>query len=377
MYKRESPAPSELAQRTSPPLPSPPIEDKIPRKRVVGGEPSIEDILASIRRAIEDDDASIPACLDEDRHDFSVARLAEGSDHYFSSIACAFEDNELVGARKKDAVEFAVSHPNVVARNVPFLVDAWAFLPQDRETASRRAREIFGDDASLRSGTSAILKRGSALRIELQAGDWAVEPKSQTMVWTGHVTNASFRVTPGTEAPNGIVHAVCKIFLHRARIGEIHFELLVGEKPGERPHVRSAKRLTGFASYASKDRSRVLATIQGIEKFVDVFMDVRNLKAGDPYPTHLLREIDASDVLYLFWSEHARQSEWVNKEWRYGFDRRGIDFIDPVPLVDPRKVPPPPELADKKHFDDWTLAFLEYGKAYTDELPNHLGHDGF
>lgn len=189
------------------------------------------------------------------------------------------------------------------------------------------------------------------------------------MVWTGHITNASFRITPDANVSNGIVHAVCKIFFRRTRIGEIHFDLVLGEKPGDRAHFKQAKRLVGFVSYASKDRSRVLATVQGIEKFADVFMDVRNLKPGDTYPTRLLREIDASDVLYLFWSEHARQSEWVDKEWRYGFDKRGIDFIDPVPLVDPRKVPPPFELADKKHFNDWALAFLEYEKAYEDSRP--------
>jgi hypothetical protein len=177
------------------------------------------------------------------------------------------------------------------------------------------------------------------------------------------VTSASFRIRPDVDVPNGTVNAVCKIFLGRSRVGEIQFDLALGEKQGEKA-ITSAKRLTGFASYASKDRSRVLATVQGIEKFVDVFMDVRNLKSGELYPARLLQNIDASDVLYLFWSQHAQQSEWVNREWRYGLERRGINFIDPVPLVDPRKVPPPPELADEKHFNDWTLAFQEYETSY-------------
>jgi hypothetical protein len=65
----------------------------------------------------------------------------------------------------------------------------------------------------------------------------------------------------------------------------------------------------------------------------------------------------------MFWSKHAKKSHWVDREWRHGMKTKGIDFIDPVPLVDPRKVPPPTELADHKHFNDWTLAYLEYEKA--------------
>jgi hypothetical protein len=45
--------------------------------------------------------------------------------------------------------------------------------------------------------------------------------------------------------------------------------------------------------------------------------------------------------------------------------KKGSEFIDPVPLVDPRKAPPPAELGNHKHFNDWTLAFLEYEKSLT------------
>jgi hypothetical protein len=38
-----------------------------------------------------------------------------------------------------------------------------------------------------------------------------------------------------------------------------------------------------------------------------------------------------------------------------------LEFIDPVPLVSPEQVPPPPELATK-HFNDWILAFRSVRK---------------
>jgi hypothetical protein len=45
-------------------------------------------------------------------------------------------------------------------------------------------------------------------------------------------------------------------------------------------------------------------------------------------------------------------------EWRYALAERGIEFIHPVPLVPPDRVPPPPELA-ALHFNDSYLAFLK------------------
>jgi TIR domain-containing protein len=268
----------------------------------------------------------------------------------------------ILHARNRDAVEFAISNPAAVKLGTPFVVDAWAFKPSDRPIAKQRALELLSADALFRSGASAAIPQGKKLKFELHASHWSIEPKFQVMVWTGHVGSVSFRVRPDSDVPSGIVSAICKITARGLRLGEIHFDLKLADKQGEN-EISPAKRLTAFASYASQDRSEVLARVQGIQKFVDVFMDIRNLAAGDLYPSRLLAQIDESDVLYLFWSRHAARSKWVEKEWRYALRERGVEFIDPVPLVDPREVPPPSELAGQMHFNDWTLAFLEYEKS--------------
>ena len=94
-------------------------------------------------------------------------------------------------------------------------------------------------------------------------------------------------------------------------------------------------------------------------------MDAHDLRAGDKYPDILLKRIEASDVLYLFWSRHAMKSPWVEQEWRHGLACKGIEFIMPMPLADPRKVPPPKELRNQIHFDDWTHRYLEYEKSFS------------
>jgi hypothetical protein len=194
--------------------------------------------------------------------------------------------------------------------------------------------------------------------IKLKVPSCKVEPASQSIIWDGGITNVAFTVSSRGSQMSGNLIGTCSFFIGGLRIGHLAFEMLAKEMVHGGP-IESA-----FASYASKDRRRVLARVQGIEKLhVKVFMDVRDLRANDPYPTDLLKHIDSSDVLYLFWSRYASRSPWVDREWRYGMQRKGAAFIDPVPLADPRKVPPPEGLADIKHFNDWTLAYLEYEKS--------------
>lgn len=62
------------------------------------------------------------------------------------------------------------------------------------------------------------------------------------------------------------------------------------------------------------------------------------------------------DILFLCWSHFARQSKWVNAEWRYAFEKKGIDSIEPVPIESPAVCPP--EELRKKHFNDKLLYII-------------------
>jgi hypothetical protein len=90
---------------------------------------------------------------------------------------------------------------------------------------------------------------------------------------------------------------------------------------------------------------------------MDIFLDVARLRSGDNWQLRLRDEIIRRDVLYLFWSAAAKASSAVTWEWKCALRERGIEFIDPVPLVSPEEVPPPPELA-AIHFNDWVLAYM-------------------
>lgn len=96
---------------------------------------------------------------------------------------------------------------------------------------------------------------------------------------------------------------------------------------------------------------------------LNVVVDVARLRSGENWQTRLKEEILSSDVLYLFWSKFAARSRWVKWEWRCALKERGIEFIDPVPLVPPDMARPPRQLT-AKHFNDWVLAYMRGQEAH-------------
>ena len=198
----------------------------------------------------------------------------------------------------------------------------------------------------------------------LTVQDCAVEPRAKRIRWTGAVANAGFLVRLADGAAEGVKAGRVSVQCHGFEVASIPFTVklvaaLSGADPAEavgRVHRKA------FASYTRRDAAEVLTCIQGMKKVVpglEVFVDVLDLRSGEYWGSRLQQEILASDVLHLFWSRAAAESEWVDREWRFGLERRGLDFIDPVPLVPEREAPAPPELK-AKHFDD-KLVYVRQG----------------
>ena len=258
-------------------------------------------------------------------------------------------------SERKDIVEFGVSHPTEIALGVAFIIDALIYRQTDRGLAIERAVELNPENDRFRSAGATEVARGTKLSVQLEL-PWPTDPAVQVIHWNGLIANVSFRVLPNKGLLPRLVHGCCKVSVDGLTIGQVFFRLEVGQNAtSDGRRMSSAQAIkSAFASYASPDRRRVLARVQGIEKLgVSVFLDTHSLRANEEYKKRLFQAIDASDILYLFWSRHAKRSNWVAQEWRYGLQKKGLGFIDPVPLADPRRVTPPVELADHKHFNDW------------------------
>jgi hypothetical protein len=262
---------------------------------------------------------------------------------------------------RADAVHFAVTTIATVAAGSATVVNVWAYLDsQYEDTLARARRTTPGSEPRIQSQGPVRIARGTLVSLEVEISGISLRTNAGTILWVGEISNTTFAAEIPANATLGPHAGSLSVFVNGLQIARLHFLIVVGLSTSAEMTVaeKEDRYRRAFASYASADRNEVLARVQGIQKVapdLDVFLDVLTLRSGEQWAPRLQQEITSSDVFYLFWSANAKGSEWVEKEWRYALESRGLEFIDPVPLVSPELVPPPPELA-AKHFNDWTLA---------------------
>jgi hypothetical protein len=268
---------------------------------------------------------------------------------------------------KGDNVYFAVTSLPRVLAGENFQLDFWMYLLNKYDDVIRMARkELATDHIMINSEGPLKVKRSTELYIEAVIEGMKIDPPHKLMLWSGGISKASFNVSVYRKAEANSYPGTVTVYFKGMRIAQVCFLIKVGDATANvKPLPVDVKFVQkAFASYSSKDRAEVLGRIQGMQKILpnlSVFVDVLSLRSGQDWEYELWKVIPTYDVFYLFWSKNAKSSNWVEKEWRCALDKRGIDYIDPVPLVSPKEAPPPPELASK-HFNDWMLPYIHAEK---------------
>jgi hypothetical protein len=256
---------------------------------------------------------------------------------------------------------FAAFAPRRIERRRDFVLDIWAYAPafeRDVFTIARREGE-----ASLRGAKRALrIEVGTSLTVLIDVPGFSAASLVESVAWDGRMVNATFVLHAEPGVASGSHVGTAKIMSGLIPLGFLHFVLTVGTRHEEPEKVGVAERAVRsvFASYASEDRMDVLHWARGAELAgLDVFLDVVKLREGGSWGEELLHHVPVKDLFCLFWSEPASRSPWVDREWRCALAERGIDYIHPVPLADPRLVAPPPEL-EGKHFGGTTFLIQQY-----------------
>jgi hypothetical protein len=267
-----------------------------------------------------------------------------------------------------DDVQFTVTAPATLAigAHADFIV--WAHLGSHQRLVLRKAMAALGiatlQKLLFRSIGPVPVERGSVLSVVLEIDGVEVANPHKRLNWTGKTGNVTFVVFVPEKSAEGTRKASCYVRVDGFEIGRLDFVVRLAARTEKAAEIQPkfTRYRSAFASYASEDRNTVLAAIYGMQKRtpnLEIFLDVMTLRSGEDWEKRLEEEIRKADVFFLFWCRHAAQSEWVAKEWRFAYEAKGIQFIDPVPLEPPELAPPPQELR-QRHFNDPILAFMQH-----------------
>ena len=214
-------------------------------------------------------------------------------------------------------------------------------------------------------------EREAKITVMISSPDFEIEDNTESQIWKGGYLSFSFAVEVPEQYKKRQILFVASVYINDIIATRLKFVAKCKSLIEQKIEVTREDVLSAFVSYASQDRNRVAMIIQGMKKArpdMDIFFDVDSLRSGDDWEKALWREIDKRDVLFLCWSKYARDSKWVDAEWRYAFKNKGPDSIEPVPIDPPGSCPPPDELS-RKHFNDKLLYIINsYSSTTNDAL---------
>lgn len=255
-------------------------------------------------------------------------------------------------------VQFSAVVPKRFVKGEYAMIDISVYEEEYRHIVERMIANADGEVREVIASPQEVADN-TMIRIELTSPDIDVSDCEETQKWQRKYLTFSFPVEiPSDYAKNQILF-IAKVYFNGIIATKLKFVANCTLPQEQKPQISREDVLTAFISYASQDRSRVATIIQGMKKArpdMDIFFDVESLRSGEYWEAALRREIEKRDILFLCWSNNAKNSEWVQKEWQYALTNKGLDSIEPIPLVSPAECPPPEELKSK-HFNDRTLLY--------------------
>lgn len=222
------------------------------------------------------------------------------------------------------------------------------------EEFRNKVDELLEENTKEASGGIHRVAENSKVKVVLSSKDVEIEDDVEERIWFGKYQTFDFDVPVPEDYAKKQILFRAGVYINDLHVTNLKFIVDVACAQEQKAKIDREDIKSAFVSYAKKDYLRVVSIVQGMKKIspdMDIFVDVESLRSGDDWQEALKTEIDRHTVLYLCWSKYASESKWVDFEWRYAFEKKGAEGIEPVPIGLTEECPPPTELSGK-HFGD-------------------------
>lgn len=259
---------------------------------------------------------------------------------------------------EQERPKITAAYPEAMAPSCWSTVEVFLYLRDYRELVQTEIRRLQDREDLDYSGVSSefpkSLPAGCPVRVSLESNSLRTNPSELTINWYEPYNRFRFRISPIDDNKDGYSASLdVDVFADDLPVASMRLAIAVNSNVrGERatPAISDAACYEDiFASYAREDLELVKHLKERYEALgLYMFIDLDDLRSGASWRTALFQRIDRSDLFQLFWSDHARQSEYVAIEWKHALRAREIKggrFIRPVYWHDPIS-PVPEELAE-------------------------------
>ena len=256
--------------------------------------------------------------------------------------------------RYQEPVLLGASAPQVVPKATEFTARFVAYEQRMEEEVRETILQMSPRSTSTLGIKKCYWQQGTEITVRLSGRHITVDNPEERFTWEGEMSIIDFDVLVSGDVNDITTVLKFDVLIGGFTVGKIRVDLAISDTQETIPRQRVAAKpfRTAFASYASKDRGRVLDRVAEINRNgIDVFLDCLSIRPGEKWKPVLETEIQKCSTFLLFWSIHAKQSEMVSWEWRTALRLKGLDAIEPHPLDPVECASPPDELKDL-HFGD-------------------------
>lgn len=324
-----------------------------------GDQEAIEE-LECMLRVCADSDGYAEWITEEIRDEVTCSNWI--MDEIRDEVTCS---NTRVAPRKVelDKVKFSAVAPKSLTKDSYSIIDVVMYEEAFRNEVDEIIANADEPVKETKSGVVAV-ESGSMVSVVLSSPDIEIDDNIEEQIWQGDYLRFSFAVQVPEDYTKKQILFTAAVCIDNVIATKLKFIANINSAGQGKIEVDREDIFSAFVSYASNDRNHVAAIVQGMKRVrpeMDIFFDVDSLRSGDDWEKRIYQEIDNRDVFYLCWSRNARDSKWVDSEWRYALKQKGVESIEPVAIEPPNLCPPPLELS-KKHFNDKML-YIIYSDA--------------
>ena len=242
-----------------------------------------------------------------------------------------------------EEVRLGAAAPTAVRPGSEFTAFFTAYVPDQEEEVRRLLAKSSPRGETHLGLASCRWLQGTRVVARLRGRGLTIDPPEQSFVWRGGRNLVPFDVEVPEDAEEETVVLKFDVLIEETVVARLRLDLEIGAtaktEMRRTPAVTPAR--TAFASYSSRDRSRVLDRVDALNRHagLEFFLDCIDLHQGEEWKPALAEAIHRQELFMLFWSQHSAASPWVGWELETAKQAKCRDFIQ-IQALQP-DLPPP------------------------------------